>query len=425
VDNNQKVGKGGAPYISQKDSTHEPKDLSVNALDSHETALGLENTVKPKRLWNERAHDYLNELDQKLESHMPANKAQKVLDNFYTKSIEPLLIEGEKLNKWINKNEYGAWYKNLTSFIIKLPIRAIRNILNLAYNIIKGTIYAFVHPLKALNNFAHFFIHFLHSLTIPSTYTKIGAGIMGAAAGQAIYSAGHLGIPTIVGLAVGGSLIGIGLMAGAIKSGIEAPKGLEGEAIKAELWSQLKAIPESALTGFIMGAIFGAIQKAAVNTAQPLGLEDSQKFVKEFLTSKGVHLDPSTYTVSLDPHTTGSGTISVTFSGPELKSTLAQLQQHNLFHGTTLYTTPNHYTIKFHDPNLILSGDPNNMMPGDPNNIGIQYSADNSSEFSQFNRWIPQGLQNIFYPTIEVTNPVTSAVSGLAVVTPVITQTVS
>lgn len=313
----------------------------------HNQLLDLENTLKPQGKWNESAHAFLDQLGAQLEEKMPPNKIQKVLDDFYDKSIEPLLQKGQKLNVWIDTNDFGKWYINLTAFIIKLPIAAIRNIVRLAYNIIKGTIYAFVHPLKALNNLAHIFINFIESLLVPATYTKMGAGIMGAAAGNAIYG---FGPHNIIGLAVGGSLIGIGLISGAIKSGIEAEKGEKLEAIKKELWDQIKCIPECALTGFIMGLIFGGIQKAAnppettTTYVQPSNQIEAQNFVNKVLLDKGVSLDPSAYNVSFDAQL---NQIDVTFAGPEIKNSLTVLSEHHLIEPHVVIDNVNNYTMSF------------------------------------------------------------------------------
>jgi len=335
--------------------------ISKTSNESHDHAIGLESTLKPQGKWNERAHSFLDRLDAQLEEKMPPNKVQKVLDGFYEESIEPLLQKGHKFNEWIDKNDYGSWYKDLTAFIVKLPIRAVRNIVRLAFNIIKGAVYAFVHPLKALNNLAHIFINFIESLLIPATYTKVGAGIMGAAAGNAIYG---FGLHSMIGLGIGGSLIGIGLISGAIKSGVEAQKGEKFEAVKAELWNQLKSVPECALTGFFLGLIFGGIQKAVSSSqattnpqetttfVQPGNATEAQNFVNKALLSKGVTLDPSSYQVTFNPNTE---MFKVTFAGPELKNTLTTLSQHNLIEPQVVIDHVNSYTMTF-DQSLLSPG---------------------------------------------------------------------
>lgn len=374
-----------APLAS--DQVHTQEDL-------HTQAYQIENDLKPEKRWNEKAHDFFDKLDEQLEESLPNNSVQKVLDDFYDKSIEPVLQKGRELNRWIDKNDYGSWYKDLAAFVIKLPIRAVRNILKLAFNLIRGTVYTFVHPLKALTKLGHYFIQFIEALLIPATYTKVGAGILGASAGQAIFS---FGIPTIVGLSVGGSLIAIGLMAGAIKSGIEAEEGKKGEAIKAELWNQIKAIPECALTGFLMGIMFGGIQKAvnAQTTVYqpPSGIGEAQKFVDQFLKSHGVNIDPSSYTVHYSPET---GVISAEFAGPQLQHSLVELSHHGLAggHGNVLAVSSmaEKYTLAFQNPNMIA-------IPGLKANAIATLELDTGQIYTGYNDPAVALRDSIIYPT--------------------------
>ena len=103
--------------------------------------------------WNNRVIIYLSNLDDKLDKRIPNIWIQNKIDEvgrYIEKEFEPL----EEFNKWLDINGIGSWYKQLATFLYKLPLRALRNIIRLLYSIIKGILYTTVHPLKSLNKLA-------------------------------------------------------------------------------------------------------------------------------------------------------------------------------------------------------------------------------------------------------------------------------
>lgn len=239
-------------------------EISSSTPSIPNSTLNIEKDVKGKK-WNARAVDVLDRWEIKLEKNMPNNLVQKELDKFGAQ-IQKLLKPAEKFNKWLDSNGHGAWYEKLAVFLGKLPILTVRNILRLVYCIIKATVYAFVHPIKTLFDAAKILIQFIESLTKPETYTKMGAGALGASLGQLAITGGF-GPHAYIGLAIGGALLLGGMTAGAIVAAVGADKGKGLRAAGNELWKQVKSIPETMLTGFIMGVIFGAIQQK-LNTQQ-------------------------------------------------------------------------------------------------------------------------------------------------------------
>ena len=213
---------------------------------------------EPKLRWNEKAINFLSKVDAKLEEEMPNFEIQNKIDRIgllIEKKFAPL----KEFNQWLDSNGQGKWYKKLAIFLAKLPARAVRNIIRLLYNIIKGIIYTAVHPLKSLNNIAKLIINLAHELIQPETWSKIGVGMVGASFGQALIAGNPI---SAFGFLIGSALLFSGLTCGAIKAAIKAEKGHRLQNVKNNLLFQAKQLPEAALTGFCMGLILGGIQKA-------------------------------------------------------------------------------------------------------------------------------------------------------------------
>ena len=98
--------------------------------------------------WNERAISHLNNCENKLDEKMPNLFIQNKIDSL-GRSLEAKFAPLTEFNKWLDSNGEGDWYKKLALFLAKLPARAVRNIVRLLYSLIKGLMYATVHPLKA------------------------------------------------------------------------------------------------------------------------------------------------------------------------------------------------------------------------------------------------------------------------------------
>ena len=103
-----------------------------------------------------------------------------------------------------------------------------------------------------------------------------------------------------IGLAIGGALLLGGLTAGAIVAAVESDKGKGLRAAGEELWKQVKSIPETMLTGFIIGMIFGAIQRSIVKHKPTIKVTDEAS-AKEYVRQHGIA--PADATIRYNPGT--------------------------------------------------------------------------------------------------------------------------
>ncbi len=291
-------------------------ESSFNPPDSGKIPAGLlrktvENEQTIKKSWHERAITYLDSKESLLDKKMPNFLFQTRLDyigNYIESQFAPL----EAFNSWLDSNGQGRWYKQLAIFLGKLPIRAVRNIIRLLYNFIKGAIFAAVHPLKALNHLAKLFINLIHELTKPETWSKMGIGMMGASLGQALITGNPL---SVIGLGIGAALLIAGLSVGALKAAIQAEKGSKLKAAKQNLFFQAEQLPEAALTGFCMGLLIGGIQRAVyadkMRTFQVSNYDEAKRYADTFIKE---HKFPQYSRVELDP----SGKIIIKWEDSQL-----------------------------------------------------------------------------------------------------------
>ena len=258
---------------------------------------------------HEKTISYLNRLDEKLDSKIPDFEFQKKIDqigNYIKKKFEPFT----KLNGWLDQHSRGIWYQQIALFLAKLPLKAVRNIVCLIYNIIKEAVHATVHPLKALNRLAKFIVDLTYALTQPEVWSKIGSGLIGGCLGQSLVSGNPL---SLIGLGIGTAMIIGGVSIGALKAALNAEKGLRLTAVKQNIFFQTQQIPETMLTGFCMGLIMGSIQRLAYKqtakyrvTDYELAKSHADKIVKD-------HHLPNYSKVKLD----SSGKISIDWIGKE------------------------------------------------------------------------------------------------------------
>ncbi len=222
--------------------------------------------------WHERAVAHLDNCKRKLDEKVPNSIIQNKIDAL-GREIENKFAPLKKFNDWLNKNEMGSWYKQLAMFLVKLPMKAVRNIVRLLYSIIKGVFYTAVHPLKAGVKLAKLLVRLGHELTKPETLSKIGAGIMGASAGQALVTANPF---ALIGVGIGGAMVVGGISWGMLKAYFAAQGQQAGRTAALEnLLYQAKQLPEAALTGFCIGLLFGAIQRTmVVSNEMPPGWEN-------------------------------------------------------------------------------------------------------------------------------------------------------
>jgi hypothetical protein len=271
----------------------------------------IEHPVKPN--WHQRSISYLDSVEKKLDQKIPNLAIQNkidVLGRYIQKKFAPL----NKFNNWLDSNGQGKWYQQLATFLAKLPVRAFRNIIQILYNIVKGIVYTAVHPLKSLNHLAKMLVNLAHELTKPETWSIIGAGMIGASAGQAIVTANPF---ALIGMGIGAAALVGGLTWGSIKAAVEVQQGMEIKAVKQHLWKQAKELPEPMLTGFVMGLIMGGIQRAIqaqqIKTFQVSNSIEAKEFADNFV--KENHL-PKYTQVDFDT----AGRISIKWTGEELQS---------------------------------------------------------------------------------------------------------
>ena len=223
-----------------------------------------ENQPAAAQGWHTRLINQINNCERKLDELIPNNSIQKNIDSLVErleKKFSPLY----EFNKWLNSNGDGKWYQQLATFLVKLPARSVRNIIQLLYNIIKGIVYAATHPLKSLTHLAKMLIALAHELTKPEVWSKMGVGLIGAGLGQSLVTGDPM---SVIEMGIGAAMVIGGVSVGALRAALEAEKDNRLEAAKQNLFSQAKELPESMLTGFCMGLITGAIQRA-IRESQP------------------------------------------------------------------------------------------------------------------------------------------------------------
>lgn len=209
--------------------------------------------------WNEKAIRHLDGWEAYLDAKLPNFPIQNKIDQLAL-YLETKFAPLSKFNEWLDSNGEGAWYKKLAIFLAKLPARAVRNIIRLVYNIIKSALYAVVHPAKAVVKLAKLLVQLAHALTLPETWSKMGAGALGASLGSSLVSGNPV---PLIALGIGAAMLLGGLTAGAIKAAVEAEQGNRFKAAMQNLFDQGKQLPEAALTGFCMGLITGGIQRVS------------------------------------------------------------------------------------------------------------------------------------------------------------------
>lgn len=216
-----------------------------------------------------------------LDPKTPNNVVQDKLDavgSYIEKKFAPLT----KFNDWLNCNGGGAWYKQLAIFLAKLPLRAIRNIVQALYDIVKNIVYFCVHPIKAIQKLLQTIKTAFEALGKPETWTKLGAGMLGASLGQAVIP----GNPAFfIGAIFGALLMAGGMTAGAIQASLAAKDGQKSKAALNNMIFQAKALPEAILTGFGTGLIIAGIQhgvnaKATVEARDSLARNTADRYVR-------------------------------------------------------------------------------------------------------------------------------------------------
>lgn len=277
-------------------------------------------SVEQKRdEWGKYSLRFFDRVNLKLD-RLPNFRIQDEIDDLGC-HIESMFAPLGKFNEWLNQNGFGTWYRQLAIFLVKLPLRAARNILQMLYRIVRGCLYSTVHPLKSLVHLAKLIDLLLIELTKPETWSKIGGGGLGASFGQSLVTGNPL---SVVGIGIGAACLLGGLSISALRAALLAQTEKGGRAW-GNFTHQLKQLPETALTGFFMGVMIGAVQNAvrhrsAASHDKIKGLkvttyEEAKRYVDEFLKE---HNLPTYSSIQLK-----NGEIIITWT----KDALQQLQQ--------------------------------------------------------------------------------------------------
>lgn len=194
--------------------------------------------------------------------NLPRNRLQTSLDRFYSTRFAPIAESKgiQSFNTWIDSNGAGSRIQKLSTYFLKLPLRAARNVLQTLYNIIKIALYTLVHPWDAMQKALQGIAQFVRSLSNPEVIAQMGAGTLGASLGQLIVTGASP--HALLGLGTGAALLIGGLSFSYFKTAQSAEKGRRLEKIKAEWMKPVKQLPETLLTGLLTGLLVAGIQRA-------------------------------------------------------------------------------------------------------------------------------------------------------------------
>lgn len=213
--------------------------------------------------WHERIVIRLDNIEKRLDCLIPNRPVQNSFDKMCREIKEEFASKDfDEFNRWIDSNGDGAWYCRLATFLAKLPLRVARNMLGLIGSLIKTLIkwsaYAMMHPMKAPIELAKKLVDLIHALTQPATWSRIGAGTLGASLGQAFAVGNPLSAIT---MAIAIAMIIGGVTIETLKAALEAHPDSRKEKIVNHLLNEGHSLPEMMLTGLTTGLLIGGIQK--------------------------------------------------------------------------------------------------------------------------------------------------------------------
>lgn len=223
----------------------------------------------------------IKEIGQKIDAINPLHsRVQVPLDQFFRDRIEPYLPKNhpekaspETRNFFDRVNlvlDYTPKDSHIViqggDYLLKLIPRVIRSVASLLYHTVYYTVKFLNHPLVVLAEVMEFLGKILIALTTPQFYTAAGAGFIGVSVGQGIITP-----QGTVALFIGLSLIGVGLIYGALRSAATAEKGQEWEAVKNQFAKQVKDLPEMFLLGLLIGLMIGGLSTAHVVPEDSIG----------------------------------------------------------------------------------------------------------------------------------------------------------
>lgn len=210
--------------------------------------------------WRDRAITAIDNSRIRMDHLIPSNRMQKMLDSFYEEKVAPLLnsTDAAEFREWLYSNGHGQWYQRLGVALAKTPHRLGYNIMCHVYSILKALIYTAVHPIRSVHDAAAYFVNFLHSLTLPETWTKIGAGMVGVSLGYSL-----VGFPvSALGVGLGITLMATGIAYEAIRTAAKAQKGQKWQSVIDMLVDKhIQHVPLALTTGLFSGVYLGAAQK--------------------------------------------------------------------------------------------------------------------------------------------------------------------
>lgn len=277
---------------SERSLSQDLKSLCTIFKNIHESAT---TTWKE---YHQHSITKLNEAKVHLNKSFPNNPLQDKLDAM-GHEIEELFAPLKEFNSWLNHNGHGDWYLQLATFLGKLPLCSARNIVQLQYNIIKGLTTSVVHPLRAPLNLAILVTNLVNELTQPETWSKMGAGMLGASIGQSVISGNPL---SEIAVGISAAMIIGGISLGALKAALEAKEGHALKAVKDNLLSQGKTLPETLLTGVFMGGLIGGIQRVIqsyrLSAFRISSFDSAKQFADQFIEKHGL---PQYSDLSFDP----------------------------------------------------------------------------------------------------------------------------
>lgn len=249
----RKQGKGSIVLSPTAASVPSPIAASVpNPITITKVVITENFVTPPTKGWHDRAVTYLTESQLKLDEipNLPFQSNYDSIVECFEKKFECL----NKFNNWLEGKVEGPWYKQLALFLAKLPLHAVKNIIHTLYKLIKEIFTFAVHPQTALLKIARLLVDFIHALSQPETWSRLGAGIVGFSLGAGLSSGNPF---SVLGLVLGTSMAIFGISFGALKAAIEHAKDKKLEAVKNSLANQSVELPEAILTGFFLGLIVG------------------------------------------------------------------------------------------------------------------------------------------------------------------------
>ena len=215
-----------------------------------------------KQTWHTRAIAKLDVYDTKLETwfrqkYPSISSRQDQIDQL-GKTIRSQFSNLSRYNAWLRSDETtGSLSRDTAMYLVRLPLRALHNIVTLFYIVIKEILFAIAHPMKAVIQTARQIVIFIYDLTQPETWSKIGASIIGSEVAQMLILTNPI-LPISVGIGIF-VLVG-GLCVGALRAAVLS-KDHEEEAASEYLLRQSKVIPENFLTSFFIGIAMGRMEK--------------------------------------------------------------------------------------------------------------------------------------------------------------------